>query len=233
MRAGNPPVGKNEAMGRPLTPLIDRDEAIAKALEIIDQQGAEALTIRKLGRELGVNGASLYHHFKDKEAILDGVRALVLKESGAILRGSKSATWQDYVTKSIDRYRTALLRHPNAAPLMTPLRMSVDSQTRVDYVMGKMVEDGVPEHLTYAIIDSVENLAFGSAVTNPLRQHPNERLEDPTSEAAPNLKASIRSGYADADKLFRLELEALLQGWTTLIEREHNKTSAARSRRST
>lgn len=203
-------------MGRPKVPLIDPTEAIAKALEIIDRDGAEALSIRKLGTELGVNGASLYHHFKDKEAILQGVRRLVLNETGALLRVSKNATWQDYVTKSIERYRSALLRHPNTAPLMIPNKMSYTSQTSRNFLISKMIADDVPMKFTFAIIDSVETLAFGSALINPLQLPPTDRSA--MAEDTPLLNLAVKSAHRTADRLFRLQLQALLAGWAFQIE---------------
>ena len=209
-------------MGRPRTPLIDPAEAIAKALEIIDRDGAEALSIRKLGAELGVNGASLYHHFKDKEAILQGVRRLVLNETGALLRASKNATWQDYVTRSIGRYRAALLRHPNTAPLMVPTKMSDTSQVSRNFLVSKMLTADVPVQFVFAIIDSVETLAFGSALINPLQLNPVERSA--MGEETPLLNLAVKSAHRTADRLFRLQLEALLAGWAVHIQQARSAT---------
>src|ERR1700733_10465975 len=107
-------------VGRPKVPLIGRDAAIEKALEIIDRDGIDGLSIRNLGKELGVNGASLYHHFTDKDEILEGVRHLIMVEARVIFPSSKAATWRDYARKSGTRYRAALLAHPHAAPIMSP-----------------------------------------------------------------------------------------------------------------
>ena len=207
-------------MGRPKVPLIDRDEAIAKALELIDLDGIEAFSIRKLGGALGVNGASLYHHFKDKDEILHGVRLLILREARVFLPASKNATWQDYVAKSVTRYRAALLAHPNAAPLMTPGRMRPIGLAHRDHLVTKMLKDGVPPHYCYPIIDSVETLGFGSALFNPQQLPPGQRFAPLPLDELPGLDLAVRSAFRTADRLFRLELQALLEGWTALIDRE-------------
>lgn len=212
-------------MGRPKTPLIDRDEAILKALAIIDSEGLDAFSIRRLGKELGVNGASLYHHFKDKDEILHGVRRLVLLETGVHLRPSRTAPWQKHVTTSVQNYRGALLRHPNAAPLMTRAQGigSSSAQAAREYVLAKMVDDGVPLSLTHPILDSVETLAFGSALVHPQPTDPRERASQAAIAERPLLKASRSAAPRSPDKLFRLQLEALLAGWTALIERRQEK----------
>ncbi len=210
-------------VGRPKVPLIERDAAIAKALEIIDRDGVDALSIRNLGKELGVNGASLYHHFTDKEEILEGVRALILREARVVLRTTRSASWQDYVRTSCTRYRTALLNHPHAAPLMSPGLIRPVAVAARDVLVEKMVEAGVPVHLAYPIMDSAETLAFGSAVLNPHKLAPDERfqLRGNGHHPVPHLDKAIRP-HRSADKLFKRELDALIDGWSAVIDRDSN-----------
>ena len=47
-----------------------------------------------------------------------------------------------------------------------------------------------------------------------------QRFQPRTLDELPNLDLAIRSAYRTADRLFRLELQALLDGWTALVERE-------------
>ncbi|HTC82023.1 MAG TPA: helix-turn-helix domain-containing protein, partial [Acidimicrobiia bacterium] len=57
-------------MARPSKPLISKDASARAALEIIDAEGLEALSLERLAKELGVRAPSLYHHFADKAEIL-------------------------------------------------------------------------------------------------------------------------------------------------------------------
>jgi TetR/AcrR family tetracycline transcriptional repressor len=207
-------------MGRPRSPLIDREEAIAKALEVIDSDGIEAFSMRKLGSALGVNGASLYHHFKDKDEILRGVQRLIMRQAQVLPPASKRATWQDCAVKSVIRYRAALLAHPNAAPLMVPTMARTTGMAQRDYLVGKMLADRVPAGLCHPIIDSVETLAFGSALFNPQQVATPGRFPSRALNEMPNLALAVRSAPRTADRMFRLELRALLDGWTALIDRE-------------
>jgi TetR/AcrR family transcriptional regulator, tetracycline repressor protein len=206
-------------MGRPKMPLVDRMEVVTKALDIIDNDGLAALSLRRLGAELGVTGAALYHHFADKEEILHGVTELVL--SREVLPRIPGGTWEQYVLESIMRYRTALLAHPNAAPLMRPRGGSAvfDNLPR-EYIVTKMLEDGVPKRLCYPIIDSMESMAFGAAMMNPRRLPIDEYLGLRGRGEQPNLQKVVRATPKGAERLFRLELEALLEGWKTLIADE-------------
>src|SRR2546425_10001088 len=67
-------------MARPKTPLISRRKTLEVALEIIDGEGLDAFSIRRLATELDINGASLYHHFANKDEILAGVAELALAD---------------------------------------------------------------------------------------------------------------------------------------------------------
>ena len=52
-------------MARPSKPLISRDACARAALEIIDAEGLDALSLERLATEIGVRAPSLYHHFAD------------------------------------------------------------------------------------------------------------------------------------------------------------------------
>jgi TetR/AcrR family tetracycline transcriptional repressor len=59
---------------------LSRDELFERALAVVDAEGLDALTMRRLAREVGVEAASLYHHVPDKEALLNGMLTRVRSE---------------------------------------------------------------------------------------------------------------------------------------------------------
>ena len=104
-------------MARPRTPLIDKQEVLEKALEIVERDGVDRLSVRALGEALGVKWASLYYHFEDKDAILDGVAKLALVQR-ADINVDQSAPWDEQIVAlSVGVYRT-LMRHPNLVALL-------------------------------------------------------------------------------------------------------------------
>jgi AcrR family transcriptional regulator len=64
---------------KPRGPLT-REQVLRMAVRIADEAGLEALSMRELGRRLGVEAMSLYHHVAGKEEVLDGIADLVLTE---------------------------------------------------------------------------------------------------------------------------------------------------------
>ena len=201
-------------MGRPRSPLIEKSAAIEKALEIVDRDGIDALSIRRLGTELGVNGASLYHHFADKEEILEGVRRLVLADIR--VPASQDVAWQQWVMDSAKAFRAALLRHPNTAPLMIVSPERRFGLSVRDFSAQVLALGGVPIERIYPIIDSVETFAFGAAMLNPMQREPADRLGDRV-HLHPSLSAAVEADSSTADDRFDLALTALVEGWTALI----------------
>ena len=57
---------------------LSHDRVVEAALRIMDTEGLDAVTMRRVGRELGVEAMSLYNHVRDKDDLLDGIREHVL-----------------------------------------------------------------------------------------------------------------------------------------------------------
>jgi TetR/AcrR family tetracycline transcriptional repressor len=216
-------------MPRPKEPLIKADQTFATALKVIDRDGLEGFNLRRLAQELGVNPSSLYHHFADKNEILNGVCQLVLKRSGVWepLRLRADATWQDYVRKSVALYRRALVQHPNVAPLMVPngpLGRFGDSLGRRG--VAELISEGVPSKYIYAIVESINSLVYGSAQLSlrAIDQDAEIRYGDDGGSA---LSEVFRKSPRSPDRLFEMQIEALLQGWTTVLEQDAKTDSAA------
>jgi TetR/AcrR family transcriptional regulator, tetracycline repressor protein len=206
-------------MARPRRPLIDRERVLKAALNIIDRDGLDAVSIRRIGSDLGIDGTSLYHHFVDKEAILHGVRLLVLQEDNVGEPAAASESWQDYVRRTTIGYRKSLLRHPNAAPLLAPtLLLRPFSLVFRDRVASKLEDEGVPTVLVFPIIDSVETLAYASALLNPGQKSVKARIAIMRDDHVPALENAVSASPRSPDTIFELQLEALIAGWTAMME---------------
>jgi AcrR family transcriptional regulator len=57
---------------------LNRDRVLRAAISLVDQDGIESLSMRKLGQALGVEAMSLYNHVASKDEILDGIADRVL-----------------------------------------------------------------------------------------------------------------------------------------------------------
>ncbi len=107
-------VGRRSAEATNRAP-VNRDRTLEVALAVADGEGIEAVTMRRLARELGVEAASLYHHVNGKDQILDGLVDVVAAE---IELPKHPADWRESVSQRAHHTRAVLLRHPWAVSLM-------------------------------------------------------------------------------------------------------------------
>jgi AcrR family transcriptional regulator len=94
---------------------LTRERIVHAALRIMDREGLEAVSMRRIGRELGVEAMSLYNHVRDKEDILDSICEAVLSE----FRIPDADGWGEGVRLAAREYRRLLLAHPTVITLMT------------------------------------------------------------------------------------------------------------------
>ncbi len=100
-------------LGRPKAgqEMLTRDRILTTALRLIDEHGVEALSMRRLATELGVDPMAIYHHLPGKHAILAGLIEIVFNELQ--LPATKYATWQEQVRAFARAYHSITRAHPN------------------------------------------------------------------------------------------------------------------------
>lgn len=96
---------------------LSRRRVLEAALRIVDSEGLNALTMRRLGRELGVEAMSLYRHVPNKDALLDGIVELIVLEIE--VPAHVDGDWKEAARQIVRSYRRAAHSHPNAFPLVT------------------------------------------------------------------------------------------------------------------
>src|SRR5258708_1210540 len=116
--------------GEPLT----RQRVLEVALRLIDQEGLEGFSMRKLGASLGVEAMSLYNHVESKRALFDGVIELLIIQEPLPLR--PNATPREELWAFAHAFRDVLRAHPRVLPLVatSPLRTSA-SLAMLDHLL--------------------------------------------------------------------------------------------------
>jgi AcrR family transcriptional regulator len=94
---------------------ITRDVVLAAALEIIDRDGAEGLSMRRLARALNRDPMILYRHAPNKAALLDGVAETVLAQ---LTVNPSDPDWAAQLRAIARDYRRLALAHPHVVPLL-------------------------------------------------------------------------------------------------------------------
>ena len=94
---------------------LDRRRILEAAVRFVDREGLEALSMRKLGAELGVEAMSLYNHVPNKSALLDGMVEVLL---GELEVPPEDIGWEERVREAYRAFRRLALEHPNVFPLL-------------------------------------------------------------------------------------------------------------------
>ena len=94
---------------------LDRRQVLEAALGLVDREGLEALTMRRLGGELRVDPMTIHHHAENKDGLLDGIAELLWEEV-ALPEGSVDAA--EALRGLARSVRDLFRRHPQAAPLI-------------------------------------------------------------------------------------------------------------------
>jgi AcrR family transcriptional regulator len=94
---------------------LDRRQVLEAALAVVDRDGLEALSMRRLGSELGVDPMAIYHHVDGKDRLYDGIAELLWEEVARPEPGDDPIAALRRLARSL---RDLFRRHPAAAPLV-------------------------------------------------------------------------------------------------------------------
>jgi AcrR family transcriptional regulator len=93
---------------------LSRETVVAAALRVVDAEGVDAVTMRRVGEELGTGAASLYAHVNDKDELLAAAFDHVIGEEdfGVV---PDPQHWEDQIKELMRKVRAVLLRHNDIA----------------------------------------------------------------------------------------------------------------------
>lgn len=102
---------------------LSRERVVDAAVRVMDAEGLDAVSMRRVAREVGVEAMSLYHHVRDKDDLLDAIAT-------AIMRGfeapSETGDWADNGRDIARAWRRLLKAHPNAIALFAERKRPLD-----------------------------------------------------------------------------------------------------------
>jgi TetR/AcrR family transcriptional regulator, tetracycline repressor protein len=153
--AGRPQVGQE-----PLT----RGGILEAGLRIVDGEGMEALSMRRLAADLGVNPMSIYHHLPGKGAVVSGLVGVVF--SRMRMPPSEGLTWQERVRAYAHAHRDVVRSHPNLALQIVSDAAAVSEAvlSGSEPLYGALEEAGLPPAMVVRAADSLVDFIHGFAL---------------------------------------------------------------------
>ncbi|MEU3337044.1 TetR/AcrR family transcriptional regulator [Streptomyces sp. NPDC002144] len=105
---------------------LSRERVLASALALVDREGLSALSMRRLGAELGVEAMALYRYAEGKDGLLDGlVEALYLELEERLAAETEAVDWRAGLHRVARATYDVCLAHPQVVPLLTTRMLAV------------------------------------------------------------------------------------------------------------
>ncbi|GAA3828831.1 TetR/AcrR family transcriptional regulator C-terminal domain-containing protein [Streptomyces coacervatus] len=170
---------------------LSRERVLAAALQLVDREGLSALSMRRLGAELGVEAMALYRYAASKDALLDGlVEALYLELEESLAAGPEAGptdaapAWRAELHRIARATYDVCLAHPQAVPLLTTRMLAVPLARRPlavlkdhERVLALLREAGLDDAGTAAAFRAFTAwlLGYVSVELRPMVDNPDEQ----------------------------------------------------------
>lgn len=194
---------------------LNRDRLVSAALDLVDADGAEALSMRVLADRVDRQVSSLYNHVSGRDDLIEAMRArIVTGIDGSAFAESAGLTWDEALEVWARSYLRVFAAHPNLIRLLATTSIRDRSTYAMyDAVVAGLRRGGWPESEVIAVVRTVEAHVLGSALDMVA---PGDLLaQEAADEQFPAVYAALAAHNADsygAEPSFELGLAALIAG---------------------
>ena len=196
---------------------LSLERIVATAVELLDAQGVDGLTMRRLADRLGSGAMSLYWHVDSKEEVFDLALNSVLAYRGSP-RTVEPLDWRSDVVLMLEDWRACMLRHPWSASLLPRRALGPNMLGRLELLSKTLSRAGVADADLNIAIWSLWNYVMGATITRGSfelsdddQAAAQQRLTE-LSERYPTIERTRLLLDNDWDGAFRKGLDFLLDG---------------------
>ncbi|MEV8636653.1 TetR/AcrR family transcriptional regulator C-terminal domain-containing protein [Streptosporangium sp. NPDC051023] len=199
---------------------LDRQRIVTEAVALLDSEGLDGVTTRKLAARLGVQSPTLYWHIPNKAALVTAIAEAILEQQFPELAPpAPEERWQDWLIGLAERLRRALLAHPDGARVISASQLSLKMAAISELAMSALLGRDIPLRQARLIVLTVERFTVGYVLEEQAPRPDKDALNgfDMTAYAAayPTVMAGVTEYFQPGrtvDDLFRDCLEQIIQG---------------------
>ena len=201
---------------------LTRDRVIDAALKVMDAEGLDAVSMRRVAREVGVEAMSLYNHVEDKDDLLRGICDRVM---GAFEFPREAGDWAERCKAGARAWRQLLQAHPDVMRLFAethgPDPSSLDSLRPTEFALGLIREGGLSDRDTVQAFHALGGYIQGFVMMEGGSIKGRADTGDAFGEAAGAVPADVFPVLAavgryfaecDADEQFEFGLDLMIRG---------------------
>ncbi|MFC0534161.1 TetR/AcrR family transcriptional regulator [Phytohabitans kaempferiae] len=209
---------------RPGEPALTRDAILAAALAIVDEQGLDALSMRKLAARLQVDPMSIYHHVPNKAALVSGLVRAVFAEMPALV---DEGPWPERVREWARAYRDLALAHPHLVlQIVTDAAAASEAAILISEPLYAALDSAGldPRAVTHAagtLVDFVHGYALGASSPAVSGDPMGERLAAMEPALVPTMRRVVAAAHAEPAPPggFEAGLDIIVRGISPAVTR--------------
>jgi AcrR family transcriptional regulator len=222
--------------GNARQPRLSRDAILDRALAVADAEGIDAVSVRRLARDLGVTPMALYWHVDDKNALLHALGDRLL--GGLDLTVDERMPWPEQLRAFVVSFTAVLRAHPSAAMLIgsLPTVASANALGATEVALDILRRAGFsPEeaaHITTQIVRTTTSMVIAELDVIPATGEPactEEFLRSLPPERFPRVieAAGPLSAHEDPESFDDLVIELILAGVEAAAARRRDARRSA------
>ncbi|HTX13568.1 MAG TPA: TetR/AcrR family transcriptional regulator C-terminal domain-containing protein [Solirubrobacteraceae bacterium] len=213
---------------------LTRDLILDRAVALIEAEGPGALSMRRLGSALGVEGMAIYHHFEGRDELLSAIGDRLLEPLHQLELGED---WREACRRFALALRGLAVAHPATFQLLGLQPFDTPSALRpVERLLAVLIARGFDPAAALTIYRATVSYARGYALAEATGFTVDAALPAGRRRLAalPRRDFPILRGRAQelrglgADEAYELGLEALLRGFGASAASQHNARRASR-----
>jgi TetR/AcrR family transcriptional regulator, tetracycline repressor protein len=203
---------------------VNRDMVTRAGLKLLNEVGLERLTLRLLGRELEIQAATVYWHFKSKEELIDEMATLVLAEGARqLLPVRDSPDWSVWAASFGTGLRKTLLAYRDGARTVAGTRLTNTQYMKtVERIAAKLVASGFTVRQAAVLLSTVYNYTLSfvmeeqAVFPRPGERSPHYNVAERNAKLDPKefpiLRQSGSMLFDRFDRRYKEGLDLILRG---------------------
>jgi AcrR family transcriptional regulator len=195
---------------------LDRERIVGEAVALLDEDGLDGLTLRKLAVRLGVQAPTLYWHIRNKAELVNALADAILRdELAAMAPPATGESWREWLIGVAKRLRRAMLAHPDGARVISAAHLSTALAAISERAMSTLVASGLPLREARLTVLVVQKFTLGHVLEEQAPAPDTEGFDlDAFTQRYPTIVAAIGEYFQDGrtvEDLFHDSLELILK----------------------
>lgn len=227
-------MGSNEraAAKKPRKASLDPERVVRAAFEVLEAEGLDNLTVRRIADRLGVQNPALYWHFQNKQAIIDRMAERMLAD--AQVEPAPSEPWHVWMLAVARSFRRVMMAHRDGARVVASADLSQSPMLpNVERALSMLTDAGFEGYDALIGILALFDYTLGATLeeqADPVRNAPPSERPAQGPSQAPKLAAllAMLATTGDGETTFEGGVRLLLDGLATRQNKRDTRLGHAR-----